>query len=169
MFGILPFANLDSLGLGALLAYLAEAESENLKRMPRFFLAAVPVLVLLLVLRCLDRSIPLHDFWQRLAMVFSFAGFIYFCSKGLAGKAGYLLGLPILLYFGRISYGLYVLHNFAGLPSYAIAKFSGIPAFDVGVLGLGTKAIVTIVGASLSWFLLEKPLNSLKRHFPYSR
>jgi peptidoglycan/LPS O-acetylase OafA/YrhL len=75
-------------------------------------------------------------------------------------------------YLGKISYGLYIIHNFAvsmwlslivllGNPVW-LMKLYAVPAFRIlGFAGL------TIGLASLSWHIFEKPINNLKRKFPY--
>jgi peptidoglycan/LPS O-acetylase OafA/YrhL len=72
-----------------------------------------------------------------------------------------LLSWPLFVYLGQISYGLYLYHNFL----YVLAhKSTGAKH----VLMLGGVLLVTIFVASVSWFLLERPINNLKRFFPYT-
>ena len=85
-------------------------------------------------------------------------------AQGFGGPMGYVLGSPLLVYLGRISYGLYVLHK--PIPMI-LEKFgiglNGIPLAAHFALYTG----VAILMASLSWHLFEKPINALKGYFPY--
>jgi peptidoglycan/LPS O-acetylase OafA/YrhL len=70
-------------------------------------------------------------------------------------KAGYKK-IPIGDYLGEISYGLYVWHFFI---LNSLAQFLNNPA-----LGLILSILLTILIASFSWFVIEKPsLNLVKR------
>ena len=67
---------------------------------------------------------------------------------------------PPSVYLGRISYGVYIYHFF--VPDFV--RRLGLEDGSIPFLALCFA--VTIAVASLSWFLLEKPINSLKNRFP---
>ncbi len=71
---------------------------------------------------------------------------------------------PLLVYLGRISYGLYVFH----LLSWPLVEWLGkfYPALSKIDQTLST-GLVTIILSMLTWHLLEAPFNSLKKFFPY--
>jgi hypothetical protein len=83
-----------------------------------------------------------------------------------------VLGCGFLRFFGRYSYGLYVIH---GLIAPALVTALPVAAFidALGSAGWGGLAcalarIVPCVALSLvSWHLLEVPFLRLKRHFEY--
>jgi peptidoglycan/LPS O-acetylase OafA/YrhL len=89
--------------------------------------------------------------------------FIAHVTAGVRGWMGRLLSLPPSVYLGRISYGIYIYHFWMpGLMKPMLARIDGrqrSPAFLLLCLA------ATIVAATLSWFLLERPINSLKNHF----
>ena len=88
-------------------------------------------------------------------------------QPALAAPSAGFFELPPLLVYGRISYGVYLYHPI--LLSLAVKSQPWIP-LNVSEQGPGrflVASAATIVVASISWMVFEKPLNSLKRHFPY--
>jgi peptidoglycan/LPS O-acetylase OafA/YrhL len=74
-----------------------------------------------------------------------------------------LLQNPILIYIGKISYGLYLYHNF--IPFFYGFNFSWIPiSFSMYVVQL-MRFIVLLIVASASWYFIEKPILRLKNRF----
>jgi len=85
-------------------------------------------------------------------------------SLGIGGPARRLLENPALIYVGRISYGMYLFHLF--IPDlYAWLR---LPVFAQSGLMFVAWLILLLLLATLSWQLLEKPLNSLKKRYPAS-
>lgn len=73
----------------------------------------------------------------------------------------------VVVYFGKISYGLYlyhfiVIHMLSGMNKFLHTSFP-----LAGTEGAFAKLIMTIVVASLSWVMIEKPLIKLKNKFSY--
>ncbi|MCW3114146.1 MAG: acyltransferase, partial [Segetibacter sp.] len=71
--------------------------------------------------------------------------------KGWFGK---LLETKPVVYLGKITYGIYVYHYF--MPY--LFKMVGLP--DIKIVKI-LYPVVTVIMASASWFLLEKPINNL--------
>jgi peptidoglycan/LPS O-acetylase OafA/YrhL len=77
-----------------------------------------------------------------------------------------------LLFFGKYSYGLYVIH---GMLTPLLLKWTPVEAFvgQFGSVGLAsiactvTRIAVCAVLAVASWRLLEQPCLGLKRYFEY--
>jgi peptidoglycan/LPS O-acetylase OafA/YrhL len=86
-----------------------------------------------------------------------------------------VLSTPPLVFFGRYSYGIYVLHN----PLLVWLRGRGFSAHSVplvlgsqlpGELLFATAGMAaTITLALLSWYCLEQPLLRLKRWFAYEQ
>jgi peptidoglycan/LPS O-acetylase OafA/YrhL len=75
-----------------------------------------------------------------------------------------LLGNRPIVYIGKISYGIYVYHMYSGRILDTI-----VPAWRALSYPLILTSIfaTTMLVATASWFLFEKPINGLKRHFKY--
>lgn len=85
-------------------------------------------------------------------------------AQGFGGAIGRMLASGPLVYLGRISYGLYLLHK----PIPYVLREYGV---DTNRIPPGIDFLIytglAILVASLSWYVLEGPINALKRHFPY--
>ena len=72
----------------------------------------------------------------------------------------------VMVYIGKISYGLYIYHLFMHpLFHNFVNKFIGLKTSETGYI-FAYFALDMIV-ATISWYALEKPINGLKRYFAY--
>jgi peptidoglycan/LPS O-acetylase OafA/YrhL len=171
---VLTIGCLDALGIGALLAYAKRRSGDSLSgagRLARRLLwIGLPAWG---ALEALNRwhlaPRPLLALQQTfLAMIFGWV--ILSGARGFKGWFGRFLQWSPMAYLGKISYGLYVFHNltiygivFAVRDLHAPAAILADPC--IRRLSL---VVLTISVAALSWHLYEKPLNDLKRYFPYN-
>ncbi len=87
-------------------------------------------------------------------------------SRGFRGVLGHLLASPPMVYIGRISYGLYVLHMFVPhLMDWLIPNRTWALPGTWSALWLYTA--ISIVLATVSWYAFEAPINRLKKYFEY--
>ena len=94
--------------------------------------------------------------------------FIGTAAKGFRGPIGWFLTSAPIVYIGRISYGLYVIHMFVPhLMGYFFPASYGDRPRTWGSLLLFTG--ISIALASVSWFAFEAPINRLKRYFEYDK
>jgi peptidoglycan/LPS O-acetylase OafA/YrhL len=78
---------------------------------------------------------------------------------GVRGALASLFDSGVLQYIGRISYGLYLVHNW--VPDI-VTKFLGpLPKYQAAPIVLG----ITFGICALSWQVFEKPIMGLKRYF----
>ena len=81
------------------------------------------------------------------------------------GRLAKSLSHPSLVYLGQISYGLYLCHLFCiDLFRYNLAWFA-----DRQVVGMVAAFVLSVGVASISWFVVERPLNRYKTRFPYPK
>jgi peptidoglycan/LPS O-acetylase OafA/YrhL len=170
---LLP-SSLDSLGCGALLAWLRHAGS---KRQPG---VATTMLAVGLILYIVCHLSGQFGVLKKTCVALVCAWAVWNASKGAATMWGNLLENPYLRAVGRVSYGIYVIHAFAPLiwnwimysapiPGYRVMMRLGVPAEyysnpvseRLAWVGLTTGLVL------LSYRFVEVPLNGLKRHFPY--
>ena len=89
---------------------------------------------------------------------------VWAAAVGIPGP-GRLLSWRPIVYLGTISYGVYVWHYF--VPAYATLFGFELPG--KGVWRFLVVFITSICIATVSWYVLEKPLIGLKRWFPYPK
>ncbi|MEO8677619.1 MAG: acyltransferase [Vicinamibacterales bacterium] len=170
MISVLPTSCLDSLGLGALLAF----QGSRRALATSCVLVGAPLLAGALWLRYSGAGAGYQDLsTEALAMVEIATDFgvslvaVWLVGKaasGFGGLAGAILQWPPLVYLGTISYGVYVYHAF--MP-YLLGRWFGGAAQSLHWWSRSAiLAAASIVVASVSWHLLERPILRLKRHFP---
>lgn len=94
--------------------------------------------------------------------------FIGTAARGFRGPIGWFLTFAPVVYIGRISYGLYVIHLL--VPHLLGYWFPATYADRPRTWGsLCVFVGVSIALASLSWFAFEAPINRLKRYFEYDK
>ncbi len=160
---------LDYLGLGSFLAY-ATFYQETF-RLPLRALQTAFFVVGSLAIIIHNTIHPETIWWQEIyatLLGFMMVWIVARTSQGAVGWAGFVLSCSPMVYLGKISYGLYVIHLF---PRHIPASF--LP----DALGLGTGlsqaltvslwSAITLGLAMISWHGFEKPINDLKRFFPY--
>jgi peptidoglycan/LPS O-acetylase OafA/YrhL len=76
----------------------------------------------------------------------------------------FLLENKLSLYFGKISYGIYIIHNY--MPNMFYSFFARkLPPTDEYSIKVFYWISLTILMASISWFLIERPILKLKKYF----
>ncbi len=99
-----------------------------------------------------------------------FASVIYLCANSMTGVFGRVLNAAPLRFVGLISYGIYLIHHF--IPYFFVAlerRFDVWSRFPLthGWASFVAVSVVSTLFAALSWQLIEAPINSFKRFFPY--
>jgi peptidoglycan/LPS O-acetylase OafA/YrhL len=127
--------------------------------------------MLLFVLYVINEGRWLWAATMLLAVSAIFVWVINTAATGYKGWIARILENPALLYIGKISYAIYLFHNF--MPAIIPRVFSsvGIP-YPTGdgatIKQFCILALCTVSCAALSWHLFEGPLNGLKKYYRYS-
>src|SRR5260221_5522184 len=163
-YNLLPVASFDSLGLGALVALwarLPEAQSVVRRRV-----LAVVALLGAAAFAASQLLGPLPANIQQTFYSIMFAWLIAGASEGLPRFAGRLLQSRALAGLGTISYAVYVYHMFAPRIVGAGLRAMNAPAeIQQGISLFALSALLTLLAASLSWFLMERPINRARRNW----
>jgi len=157
--------SLDALGLGALLAWRTRQGTRFESRGPFLGAAAACGLLGWIALQKWGTKgawAGINEVLGTTVLSVFFVWLIGRAARGFGGFAGRLLESRPLLYLGKISYGVYLIHNFAVplldvlFAKLRIRSFVPVPAL----------AVPTTIGlAALSWRFLERPCNRLKARF----
>jgi len=169
---LLP-ACVDVLGIGALLAWLHHTTPADSAARRRFTAVA---LALGLAGTAVHLALYLRDAaawftaWPlaRTSCALLFAGLVDRAATGFKGTAGRVAEWQPLVFIGMISYGIYLLHPLTAT-LLRLHRFTGSMPTDAPVMFFLLQVSLTIGLAAASWYLLEKPVNSLRRHLPYPR
>lgn len=189
---VLMFTCLDAFGIGGLFAYYAWRGNE---RLVRIFSSWWPILagvsaytILVLWSKSSDGGAEhglLSVVWLRL---FESILSIAFIGKIVTHKVSkrpnadwfeHLFANRAVVYVGQISYGIYIYHNFiynyyhTPVNNFIVRFLDTLQQFVPNpeaflLLKITFLFGITVFFASLSWFLIEKPINNLKERFTYS-
>ena len=169
---------LDAFSLGGLMAYFFKFKN---KTFVTFFKNRIGLVISLLVYVLSQIYIfqfnHNHGFLSVVLMrCFESILAVYLIGNAIIGLPIYskILLHPVSLYLGKISYGIYIFHNFIYNHYHASAShpmtifFKNYPFFDEHIyIKFFFLYGITIAFASISWFLIEKPINKLKDKFEY--
>ncbi|MBW4646944.1 MAG: acyltransferase [Goleter apudmare HA4340-LM2] len=172
--GVFPLASLDALGFGALLAFYTHnhAQFKYTKRnLCKFGLwICLPLLIFFTIVSfAFQGTILLNTLIKPTILAIFFVWLVNGAARGFNGLSGRLLELKPLVFIGKISYGIYIYHNFMN-PIYGILSWhlnlpDSIPLLLVIIL----KFMASFAIAIPSWVFIEKPINNLKKHFNYEK
>jgi peptidoglycan/LPS O-acetylase OafA/YrhL len=163
-FNVLPFSNFDSLGLGALIATWKRLPDARARSRWRLLSAFGLVSALAVVANRYLGPLPAN--MEQSLYAIAFAWVIAAASEGMPGLAKRLLEWRPLVGLGVISYGVYAYHVFA--PRLVGAGLRALDAptdLQSGVPLFVLSATLTLAAASLSWLLMERPINEARRNW----
>lgn len=168
---------LDAFGIGSLLAYYLVYDPIALKRILDmnylFALAALFFIAYIFYSRIfIEEYKESRNILERL--LFSVCCFWIVGKAVLANYHGLFkkfLEYPVIIFLGKLSYGLYIYHYFV-LP--LLVATGPLYKYFLQIVHYNTVAksilffIITFVIAVVSWYLIEQPLNKFKNRFNYS-
>ena len=176
---VLGPARADALAVGALLALVARGP-DGLSRVAAFARPAAGLLGAALAFVFWGVVLPQRDpvvatgGYSLLAAFFG-AVLVIALTASPAGVPGRWLASRPLTFFGRYSYGLYVIHVplvFVAPAVVGPARVSDVPhllgsQLPALLLYITAASLASVCLALVSWHALEKPFLQLKRWFPY--
>ena len=172
---VLTPACLDSFALGALIAYYHSAEKKNVW-LRRILFIAVPIWIWLIFSNHQKTFLGLNRLFISLVAIV----LIDQANQGFRGITGRILESRVVQYLAKISFGIYLYHLIAsafywkafdalsvffaerGIDLTGLRNFTSIPWVSFIIY-----ASISVLCASISWYLLEQPLNNLRRLVVY--
>ena len=165
---VLTPACFDPLGAGALLALLSHTASDQTKTI--FTSRALWIGGPLFLICAFGQALHPSNWWivpAGLSVALSGIWLIDHAYTGFPNLPGKILSCTPLAYLGLISYGIYILHNLVGgVATRVLSKMHIHSPTDIQRALCMTA--LTFLLASISWQFYEKPINRLKRYFPYT-
>lgn len=162
--------SLDSFCIGGLLAFGRSKQANWYKQylLRQALFLALAFFLLIVVHLPFFRELPPKQYLSLYLFFISVSFGIIINRVGYTVQAPLLkqlLSNKLLLYIGKISYGLYLLHNF--IPYFYGLKIPGVPE-DMSLYVIQfLRFLFLLVFATFSWFLIEKPILKLKDKFIY--
>jgi peptidoglycan/LPS O-acetylase OafA/YrhL len=169
----LPFTCFDAFGLGALLAFVLVFHKKQLTAMHR----VLGVVAIVCVLQTLSRLtpwpllLPLPDRTvYSLMALWLIAGVVRAHEQGTTQPA--LLTNRVLVFLGKISYGLYLYHNAMYRDVETLYYYLNwrLPAFVMPYFAyviFAENLVLVVLLSWASWVWLERPILRFKKYFDY--
>jgi peptidoglycan/LPS O-acetylase OafA/YrhL len=162
----------DTLCLGALLAYLNSHEDElrisKQKVLYSFFLTGLFITIVLPILPGLNAHNLVVSTLEDTGRGLIFTCLVAAAANGFRSFVGKMLESEPVVYLGKISYGIYLLHAFMPKIVYRIFDYFGLSGYKLPLTIAFFSTVATIVAATITWQVLERPMNDLKRFFQYT-
>jgi peptidoglycan/LPS O-acetylase OafA/YrhL len=166
---VLTPARMDALAVGAFIAVMARVP--NGLAVMRRWATPIGVAAVLPMAALLLYNIALPTVGHTVVTLLFGAILVLSLTAAPGSALARATASPILRFFGRYSYALYIFHHplLWLRPVFSLAFVptvlgSRLPAF---LLWLAISIGATVGVALVSWHLLEKPLLKMKRFFPY--
>jgi peptidoglycan/LPS O-acetylase OafA/YrhL len=188
---VVPFVlmptSLDALGLGSLLAYFLQNTNKNF---PNNYiklglgLSFLSYCFVIFLIKADDKdhnfyTVVILRFFEAIFSVFLIFSFVKNNDNILIAKLKRIVfENDFVVFIGKISYGIYIYHHFiynvyytsdANFISKIFQKLNSLSPNlgDNPIVQIAILFPITILVATVSWYLFEKPINKLKDRFEY--
>ncbi len=167
-----PLGNLDSLSMGALLAFAWDSKVSKQTLQKYLTVSVLPAGLILYAI-----SLAFYHYRTKPSVFFAigdlaaamvFTWLVGTAAVGFKGRLAKVIEFAPLTYLGKISYGLYVYHYLIPIILIPCLAWFGYNLQVPGRMSFVLSTTLTILIASASWYWIESPINSLKNRFRYS-
>jgi peptidoglycan/LPS O-acetylase OafA/YrhL len=166
----LPLTSLDTLGLGSLLAFFAHHHHRYRSAQQNLCTFGLWICLPVIIFFDFVRPTELFDVLAKPTIVaFFYVWLINRAAIGFSGTLGKVLEFKPLIFIGKISYGIYVIHYFMSalfMKIFEHLDLTGKVPISIEIL---LKVITTFALAIPAWFWVEQPINNLKHRFSYEQ
>lgn len=146
----------DALAIGAILAYFHRYRPDRLQAILQRHYLYFGALLVFLLLSYFGWYMPNRTVFS----IFCFWLVGMAATRGFTGRAQWLLENRVTVFLGKISFGLYMFHN---LMPWLFAMMGLEDSWATRLL----YPVATVLIATVSWYLYEKPVNDLRQFFEY--
>jgi peptidoglycan/LPS O-acetylase OafA/YrhL len=168
----LMISQLYTLGLGALIAYYFKYRPGFIENLNLSLIKGITLIVALffIIIFVFQKPDPMWEnmkvYKEPAATLLYFFIVLIAVKNGFKGLAKKFLENRVMVYIGKISYGLYVYHLFMGpLFFNFLNHYLKIKTSDFGYFLIFFA--MNMIIATISWYMFEKPINGLKKYFNY--
>jgi peptidoglycan/LPS O-acetylase OafA/YrhL len=162
----LTFLHFDTLGAGALLAYMNTYKKENILKFIEKIADPLFILTLIGSLLLNYYRIGVSFFLPFLLMLMAFS-LVFICSRNFKSILNPILNLNVLRRIGKISYGVYLYHKLVPFFFNFVYAKTGLTPIHNSIILFIIYFAITMLVASLSWKFLESPILKLKEKFDF--
>jgi len=157
----------DSLGFGALIAYIQRKRTQPFR--PRLYKTYLLISILIYILLFIDPGFlnpELRGIFPNFgnSVVFFFIVTIA-ANNGFSRVIKSFLENNVVLYLGSISYGIYLYQAYATNVYFNTGFNKYFPNMKGDADLFIMLFLIAIIMASASWYLIERPILSLKKYF----
>lgn len=149
----------DQLGMGALLAYLHQQRITIPKGRSNLLIAVTLTVTLVMTTGSWKETLSYSIYYSVQPLVESLLYLLIIdrATRPVSEPWVKLLAWRPMVYIGTISYGIYLWHGL----------FLTNPYIPHGIVLFVAVWVVSVGLATVSWFILEKPLNDLRHRYRY--
>jgi peptidoglycan/LPS O-acetylase OafA/YrhL len=167
-FNLLTITQLDMLGAGVGLALIKNRLSETFNLLTGKIgktIMMVSLFACIWVYYFVDMT---PEIWLTFdcLLLLAFSLLVANATNGFSGIVGRVFDNKVLIYLGKVSYGLYVYHKIVPLSLLIILKKIDIQIDSILIYYI-INLIILLVVTHLSWILVEKPMLKFKSKFEY--
>ncbi|MEO8405483.1 MAG: acyltransferase, partial [Chitinophagaceae bacterium] len=176
MGNILTMTCFDAFGMGALLAWYLVFNPQMIPTFYKRLRIAAVIAAVLFVAGFMQKRWEVMPLLRTVISVLTLYTITYIIYKRTSGKLAFsfIWNNRILIFIGKISYGIYLYHN---LIPYTTAKILervfhtnavDMLPHKLGYLAmLGINSIILLAVSWFSWIIIEKPVLAFKKYFEY--
>lgn len=158
---------LDPLILGVFLAFYRDTDCVKC----RGHLIKIAIGLLCLIVIVLTKNIhsqSIHVVWQYLLLAIGFLVIVDACVSDREGVVNIFLSNKILVWLGKLTYGLYVYHLLGiKCADRVMMLFNFYDSFNIWLLHFSISLSITILMAIFSYYFFERFFLKLKENFSW--
>jgi peptidoglycan/LPS O-acetylase OafA/YrhL len=159
---LLPLAQMDTLGIGALLACAVEYKMRLAEWLKKILPYLLPLSIVATIYVSYDA--PRNDPYLCFCLIFMTGSLVYKTYLGFDGILKSFFENKFIIYGGKISYGVYLYHKVIPILVESSLRSIGI-IHPSSRFVLIISIALTFIVAHFSWIYIEKPILKLKDRF----